>query len=237
MHPATKSPDDLAKTELEDGLLLRWYLDPLFKGQYPADVLAHLGADAPRVQAGDMDIIAAPMDFLGVNYYSRSVVSAAGTWDVHQSGREITEMGWEVYPEGLTELLLRVHNDYAVPPIYVTENGGAFKDEKRDGGVHDPMRTDYIARHIAAVAEAIRQGVRMQGYMVWSLLDNFEWASGYEKRFGIVHVDFATQQRTLKDSALWFRNFLHHQQLNSATRDAVPISTGDTEWNTVALGA
>ena len=237
MHPATKSPDDLAKTELEDGLLLRWYLDPLFKGQYPVDVLAHLGADAPRVQAGDMSIIAAPMDFLGINYYSRSVVSAAGTWDVHQSGREITEMGWEVYPEGLTELLLRVHNDYAVPPIYVTENGGAFKDEKRDGGVHDPMRTDYIARHIAAVADAIRQGVRMEGYMVWSLLDNFEWASGYEKRFGIVHVDFATQQRTLKGSALWFRNFLHHQQLNSATRDAVPISTGDTEWNTVALGA
>ena len=237
MHPATDSPADLAKTELEDGLLLRWYMDPLLKRRYPADVLAYLGADAPSVQAGDMDIIATPMDFLGINYYSRSVVSAEGTWDVHQSGREITEMGWEVYPEGLTELLLRVHGDYAVPPIYVTENGGAFKEEKRDGHVHDPLRTDYIARHIAAVAEAIRHGVRMEGYMVWSLLDNFEWASGYEKRFGIVHVDYATQQRTLKNSALWYKTFLHHQQLNSATRDAVPISTGDTEWNTVALGA
>jgi beta-glucosidase len=212
-------------------------MDPLFKGQYPADVLRHLGPDAPQVQAGDMGIIAAPMDFLGINYYSRSVVSAAGTWDVHQSGREIPEMGWEVYPEGLTELLLRVHNDYPVPPIYVTENGGAFKDERREASVHDPLRTDYIARHIAAVAEAIRQGVRMEGYMVWSLLDNFEWASGYEMRFGIVHVDYATQQRTLKDSALWYRNFLHHQTAQHARGDSAPPKMVHSEWNTVALGA
>lgn len=237
MHPATESPEDLAKTELEDGLLLRWYLDPLFKGRYPADVLTHLGPDAPKAQAGDMDIIATPMDFLGINYYSRSVVSAEGPWDVNQSGREVTEMGWEVYPEGLTELLLRVHNDYAAPPIYVTENGGAFKDEKREGSVHDPLRTDYIARHIAAVAEAIRLGVRMEGYMVWSLLDNFEWASGYERRFGIVHVDYATQQRTLKSSALWYRNFLHHQTAQHARSDAALPEPPHSEWNTVALGA
>jgi beta-glucosidase len=146
-------------------------------------------------------------------------------------------MGWEVYPEGLTELLLRVHNDYAVPPIYVTENGGAFRDQWLDGRVHDPLRTDYIARHIAAMAEAIRQGVVMEGYMVWSLLDNFEWASGYEKRFGIVHVDYATQHRTLKDSALWYRNFLHHQTAQHATSDSAPTKTGHSEWNTVATGA
>lgn len=211
MHPATDSLEDLAKTELEDGLLLRWYMDPLFKARYPIDVLEHLGNDAPLIQSGDMDIISTPMDFLGVNYYSRSVVSAHGTWDVHSSGREITEMGWEVYPEGLTELLLRLHADYQVPPIYVTENGGAFKDHCDGDRIRDPLRKDYIARHIAAVADAIHQGVRMEGYMVWSLMDNFEWASGYEKRFGIVHVDYNTQRRTLKDSALWYRSFLQHQ--------------------------
>ena len=219
MHAATSAPADQAKTVLEDGKLLRWYMDPLFLGRYPEDVLADLGPDAPHIEAGDLQTICTPMDFLGVNYYSRAVVSAGEPWDAHGSGREITDMGWEVYPEGLTELLLRLHHDYAVPPLYVTENGGAFKDQMLDGRVHDPARTDYIARHIAAVAEAMRQGVRMGGYMVWSLLDNFEWASGYEKRFGIVHVDYATQARTLKDSALWYRDFLQHQKAAHAQRD------------------
>lgn len=235
MHPATDSAEDLSKAVIEDGLLLRWYMDPLFKGHYPVDVLEHLGADAPRVQSGDMDIISTPMDFLGINYYSRSVVSAAGPWDVHVSGRDVTDMGWEVYPEGLTELLLRVHNDYAVPPIYVTENGGAFKDHLVDGGVHDPLRKDYIVRHIAAVSEAIRQGVHMAGYMVWSLLDNFEWASGYEKRFGIVHVDYATQKRTLKDSALWYRSFIQHQTAIRPNRVVESDQPDHSDWNTVAI--
>lgn len=237
MHPATDSLEDRAKTELEDGLLLRWYMDPLFKGQYPTDVLEHLGQDAPHVQSGDLDSIATPMDFLGVNYYSRSVVSAQGAWDVHLSGREITEMGWEVYPEGLTELLVRIHCDYKLPPIYVTENGGAFKDECNGQRVNDPLRKDYIARHIAAVAEAMHQGVRMEGYMVWSLLDNFEWASGYEKRFGIVYVDYATQKRTLKDSALWYRSFLQHQSAIRNRDESAFNQTDFSQWNTVALGA
>ena len=224
-HPATACEADRAKARLEDGLLLRWYMDPLFKASYPQDVLDHLGADAPRIEAGDLQAIAAPMDFLGVNYYSRSVVSAAGPWDVHGGGFEITDMGWEVYPEGLTELLLRLHRDYPVPPLYVTENGGAFKDRIEGGRVHDAQRTDYIARHIAAVGEAMRQGVRMQGYMVWSLLDNFEWASGFEKRFGIVHVDYETQRRTLKDSALWYRDFIHKQKAVRAPREAVKTGT------------
>jgi beta-glucosidase len=211
MHPATNSPEDVAKTHLEDGRLLRWYMDPLFKGTYPQDVIDYLGADAPRILPGDMQAIATPMDYLGLNYYSRSVISAQGPWDVKQGGLAITDMGWEIYPEGLTELLLRLHHDYAVPPLYVTENGGAFKDSMVDGQVHDAQRTDYLVRHIAAVAQAMRQGVQMAGYMVWSLLDNFEWASGYEKRFGIVHVDFETQKRTLKDSALWYRSFLGSQ--------------------------
>lgn len=212
VKPVTESPADLAQARLEDGKLVRWYADPLFRGAYPADVLEHLGADAPRVQAGDLAAIATPMDFLGVNYYSRNMVSAKGPFDVHSSGLPVTEMGWEVYPEGLTELLLRLHRDYPVPPLYVTENGGAFKDQLVNGHVHDRDRTSYIASHIEAVGAALRQGVPMAGYMVWSLMDNFEWACGYDKRFGIVHVDYATQQRTLKDSARWFRRFMQHRR-------------------------
>jgi beta-glucosidase len=198
-------------------------MDPLFHGRYPQDILDFLGADAPQIDAGDLAAIAQPMDFLGLNYYSRSVFSAQGPWDVKKSGLELTDMGWEIYPQGLTELLLRLHRDYRVPPLFVTENGGAFKDTLLDGRVHDAARTAYIASHIAAVGDALRLGVPMAGYMVWSLMDNFEWASGYEKRFGIVHVDYATQQRTLKDSALWYREFLQQQRALRATRSALPV--------------
>jgi beta-glucosidase len=158
-----------------------------------------------------MEIIQTPMDFLGINYYSRSVVSAGEPWNVHQSGLEVTDMDWEVYPQGLTALLLRLHQDYAVPPMFITENGGAFKDPVIHGQVHDADRTRYLQTHIDAVYQAMAQGVNMGGYMVWSLMDNFEWASGYAKRFGIVHVDYATQKRTLKDSARWYQSFLAAQ--------------------------
>jgi len=211
-HAATPSAPDLARAQLEDGRLLRWYMDPLFKATYPQDVLDSLGSDQPQVQPGDMQVIATPMDFLGVNYYSRSVASADGSWDAKTGGLALTDMGWEIYPVGLTELLLRMHRDYPVPPLYVKENGGAFKDALVDGHVHDHDRVAYIASHIAAVGDALAQGVPMEGYMVWSLMDNFEWASGYEKRFGIVHVDYATQRRTPKDSALWYREFLRRQR-------------------------
>ncbi len=218
VHPATASAADMARARLEDGRLLRWYLDPLFTGAYPQDVLDFLGADAPRVHEGDLQAIATPMDFLGVNYYSRSVVSADDSWDSARSGLTRTEMGWEIYPDGLTELLLRLHRDYDVPPLYVKENGGAFKDERVDGEVHDADRVAYIASHIAAVGDAMAQGVHMAGYMLWSLLDNFEWTSGYEKRFGIVHVDYATQRRTMKDSARWYRDFLQRQRARRSSR-------------------
>ena len=221
VQPATDAPADTAKARFEDGRLLRWYMDPLFKASYPEDVLDFLGPDRPSIEPGDLQAIATPMDFLGLNYYSRSVASADGSWNIHTSGRAVTDMDWEVYPEGLTELLLRLHRDYRVPPLYVTENGGAFRDELIDGRVHDALRTDYIARHIAAVGEAMRQGVPMAGYMVWSLLDNFEWASGYQKRFGIVHVDYATQRRTPKDSALWYRQFLIGQKAGRQQRARV----------------
>lgn len=221
IHPATDTPEDVAKAHLEDGRLLRWYLDPIFKGAYPQDVLDFLGADAPQMQANDLADIQQPLDFLGVNYYSRSVVSAKGVWDVKQSGLPLTDMQWEVYPQGLTELLLRLHKDYPIPPIVITENGAAFPDQLTEGRVHDEQRTRYLQQHIAAVANAIAQGVPMAGYMVWSLMDNFEWASGYAKRFGIVHVDYETQKRTLKDSAKWYRDFLMEQKTAAAaTRGA-----------------
>ena len=147
-------------------------------------------------------------------------------------------MGWEVYPEGLTELLLAAaHATMPCRPFTSLKTAGPSRTTGSMAACTTRLRTDYIARHIAAVAEAIRQGVPMEGYMVWSLLDNFEWASGYEKRFGIVHVDYATQQRTLKDSALWYRDFLHHQTAMNATSDSAPTKTGHSEWNTVALGA
>ena len=222
VHAATASAADLAHARLEDGRGLRWYLDPLFKAAYPPDVLEFLGADAPRVEPGDLQAIATPMDFLGINYYSRTVVSAGSAWDTARGGMEVTEMGWEIYPDGLTELLRRLHHDSAVPPLYVKENGGAFKDRVVDGQVHDADRVAYIASHIAAVGDALAQGVRMAGYMVWSLLDNFEWASGYAKRFGIVHVDYATQRRTMKDSAHWYRAFLQGQRAKRAI-----AATGD----------
>ena len=206
--PATDSAADLAMAQMHDARDLRWYTDPLFNVGYPAEVLAELGPDAPLIEAGDMAHIATPMDYLGINYYTRHVASAGRPFDAKALGLPVTDMDWEIYPQGLTELLLRLHRSHVLPPLYITENGGAFKDPLCDGQVHDADRKDYLQTHIAAVADALDQGVPMAGYMVWSLMDNFEWASGYEKRFGLVHVDYATQQRRLKDSAHWYREFL-----------------------------
>lgn len=212
MHPASPSVEDRARAQLEDGLLLRWYLDPLFQGRYPADVWRSLGDDVPEVHDGDLAAIRQPLDYLGVNYYTRSVQSAAGPWDPAAAGKEVNDMGWEVYPEGLTELLLRLHRDYPGPDIWITENGGPFPDTVEADGVRDPRRQAYLQRHIAAVAAARAEGVAVAAYMVWSLMDNFEWASGYGPRFGIVHVDYSTLKRTPKDSAHWYRNFVAQQR-------------------------
>jgi beta-glucosidase len=216
IEPASDSEADRARARLEDGRLVRWYMDPLLRGSYPQDVVEALGADAPRVEPGDMQTIAAPLDFLGVNYYSRNVFRADGVVDPHTLGSELTDMGWEVYPQGLTDLLCRLHRDYALPDVYVTENGAAFPDDCVDSRVVDVARTRYIASHIAAAGRALAAGVPLKGFMVWSLLDNFEWASGYAKRFGIVHVDYATQRRTPKASADWYRDFLRAERMSAA---------------------
>jgi beta-glucosidase len=223
--PATDSEADRARARLEDGRLLRWYMDPLFGRGYPADVLADLGAQAPQVEPGDFADIAVAMDFLGINYYTRSVASAGLPWVPGSSGLPLTDMGWEIHAPSLTTLLQRLAQDYPVPPLTITENGGAFPDPLSDGVVHDTDRTDYLATHIEAVAEAMRQGVPVNGYFVWSLFDNFEWASGYAKRFGIVHVDYATQRRTPKASAHWYRRLIQQQQARRAGASAT--TTGD----------
>jgi beta-glucosidase len=206
--PLTDSAADRAKAKLDDARGRRWYSDPLFKAAYPAEVLAELRSDAPVVLAGDMEAIAQPLDYLGINYYSRALSSAAGPIEPKDKPYPKTDMGWEIYPDGLRELLLTLHREYPLPPTYITENGGAFPDAASDGRVHDADRTDYLATHIQAVGQALAAGVPMVGYMVWSLMDNFEWSSGYAKRFGIVHVDYATLERTPKDSALWYRDLV-----------------------------
>jgi len=208
VYPASDSAADAHKAQLEDGLNARWYLDALFRGEYPADVWQHLGDDAPQVVPGDMGIIAAPLDYLGVNYYTRNFASSGNPWDVRSTGNQVTDMGWEVYPQGLTELLCRLHQDYPVPQLWVTENGAAFKDTVVDGAVDDPDRENYLRSHIAATWHARQQGVPVTAYFAWSLMDNFEWASGYAKRFGLVYVDYATQERIPKRSAQWYARFL-----------------------------
>lgn len=208
VYPATDSAVDAIHARLEDGRLIRWYMDPLFKGCYPVDVLEHLGADAPQLEPGDAELIAQPFDFLGVNYYHPTVSSSANPASPASNGAAVTDMGWEVAPQSLAALLLRLRRDYTLPPIFITENGAAYKDHFVDGRVDDEQRRQYIESHLSAAADVMQHGVDVKGYFVWSLMDNFEWAEGYGKRFGIVHVDYTTLDRTLKSSAQWYRTLL-----------------------------
>ena len=225
VDPVTDSAADRDAARRVDGLMNRLFLDPLLRGSYPADLLADLAPvmDFDHVRDGDLAVVHAPLDFLGVNYYTRHVVRAGapgrapsgpanptnwvGAEDVEFVRRGIpqTAMGWEIDPEGLYETLTRVWREYGPLPLYVTENGAAFDDTlDADGRVRDEDRRSYLERHFAAAHRALSEGVDLRGYFVWSLLDNFEWAFGYSRRFGLVHVDYATQARTLKDSGRWF---------------------------------
>ncbi len=237
-----------------DGQFNRWFLDPIFLANYPADTVDDIRAVAPAaidaleaaIRPGDLDLIAEPIDALGVNYYHGEFVggspdahpplggdAATGRraespypsyeniyW--HERGLERTAMHWEIQPEGLTELLQRVWDDYARPAgtaLYVTENGAAFDDivveEDGERRVHDEARARFLRDHIDAVASAIKRGIDVRGYFYWSLLDNYEWAWGYEKRFGIVRVDYDTQERTLKDSAREYRRIIAARGIDS----------------------
>ncbi|HEY5661888.1 MAG TPA: GH1 family beta-glucosidase [Gaiellaceae bacterium] len=211
IYPATDTPEDEAAAYRRDGEDNRWFLDPIFRGSYPADLLDRNELVAPHVRDGDLEAISAPLDFLGINNYSRFIVAAGadGPRVVGNPDAEHTDMGWEVYPDGLHDVLVRVARDYEPPAIYITENGAAFPDVRvHDGHVHDLERTAYLESYIAAVGRAIAADAPVKGYFVWSLLDNFEWAFGYSKRFGIVYIDFPTLERVPKDSFYWYRDLI-----------------------------
>jgi len=218
-EPAGPGEADRDAARRLDGSFNRWYLEPLYRARYPGDVIAdrvrrgHLeSTELPFVQPGDLETIATPTDFLGVNYYSRAVVKAGPGGEpvgVPQGPpEERTEMGWEVHPAGLTDVLVRLAREYGPRAILVTESGAAFPDAVDGAGhVADPRRVEYLRGHFEAALDAIEAGVPLEGFFVWSLLDNFEWGQGYRPRFGLYHVDFATQRRTAKDSARYFREF------------------------------
>jgi beta-glucosidase len=210
-YPASESAEDLAATRRADAYMNRQYLDPVIHGRYPEEMREVFGEAWPDFAAEDLARIRRPIDFLGINYYTRGVtrnepaaipVRAA---TVRQKRHAYTETGWEVYPRGLTDTLVWVRQQYGDIPLYVTENGAAFYDPPTaDGEVQDPLRVDYLRTHLRAARQAIDQGVDLRGYFAWSLLDNLEWSLGFAKRFGIVHVDFETLRRTPKASARFY---------------------------------
>lgn len=213
--PASATPDDQAAAQRGDGVFNRWFLDPLFRGRYPADVHGAFASAMPPVHDGDLATIATPIDELGINYYTRAVVAHAPerAWpslvERRVEGRHHSTMGWEDWPEGLAQTLLRVQRDYTPKSVYVAENGCAEPDvPDADGRVRDTARQRYLRGHLRACADALAQGVPLSAYFVWSLLDNFEWGRGYTQRFGLVHVDSATQQRRIKDAGADYAAFL-----------------------------
>jgi beta-glucosidase len=208
-YPASQDSADLAAVKRAEAYMNRQYLDPALLGSYPSELRDVFGDAWPDFPAQDCDQIKQKVDFIGVNYYTRSVTkNDPSAWpvrasSVRQKQHTYTETGWEVYPQGLTDTLLWVKNRYGNPPLYITENGAAFFDPPQVEGtaLEDPLRVDYLRKHIRAVHAAIQAGADIRGYFVWSLLDNFEWAHGFSKRFGIVHVDYETLARTPKASA------------------------------------
>ncbi len=219
-YPASDRAADGDAARWFDGFFNRWFLDPVFKGAYPADAVAdrvaagHLpGPELPFVQEGDLAEIAAPLDFLGINYYSRVVMETGPDGDRRAvppgPDAETTDMDWEVFPAGLRESLRTVHRDYAPPAVYVTENGAAYDDPAApDGRIADPRRLAYLDGHLHALHRALADGVPVRGYFLWSLLDNFEWGFGYLKKFGLFAVEPGTFRRLPRDSAFWYRDVI-----------------------------
>jgi beta-glucosidase len=231
-RPASEDPGDVRAARLADQHMNRLFLDPLFGRGYPAELFEHYRpvSDMRFVRDGDLEVIAGPLGFLGVNYYRRHTVTAEalsqpgadelpgslGAWSVPPAGVELTAMGWPIEPQGLADLLIELHRDYGPARVIVTENGAAFDDEPApDRIVHDATRIAFLRDHIAAARAALEAGVPLGGFLVWSLLDNFEWAEGYSKRFGLVHVDFASQVRTPKESARWYAEVIRHRGVSA----------------------
>ena len=217
VEPATDSQADIEAAHRFDGYLNRWFLDPLFHGRYPEDMLALWGEQAPQTEPGDLAALPDRLDFLGINNYSRSLIGHGPNpplnvaFDAPEKS-QYTDMGWEICPDGLYELLARVGRDYAPRSIYITENGAAFPDALgKDGTVDDRDRIEFLRSYLFAALRAVQEGVPVKGYFAWSLLDNFEWSFGYSKRFGIVYVDYATQERVIKRSGHWYREMIAGQ--------------------------
>lgn len=216
VDPATDSTEDVAAATRQMGFQNRWFADPLYHGSYPQDMLdwyAEAGYQPP-IQDGDMALIQGEPDFIGINFYTREVVkhdpdghSVLKTTQIKQPG-EHTEMGWEVSPESMYRVLRWSYDTYGTDPLYVTENGAAFVDVLEGDAVHDDRRLAYYKSYIHNVHRAIEDGVPLKGYFAWSFMDNFEWSFGYDKRFGIVYVDYETQQRTIKDSGRWYAEMI-----------------------------
>lgn len=211
-HSLSNKPEDIAAAELADQHFNQWYIKPIIKGEYP-EILHSLDKEhQPDIMAGDMATIAAPIDYLGVNYYTREIYQSevqCGFQKVLHKPLPLTDMGWEIYPQGLSELLLDLHRTYKLPPVFITENGAAMPDKMINNVVNDQQRLAYYQSHLLAVDKASKQGVDIRGYFAWSLMDNFEWAEGYVKRFGIVYIDYSTQTRTIKSSGQAYRNLLN----------------------------
>jgi beta-glucosidase len=205
-EPASEKPEDAAAAHLFDGVFNRWYLGGVYKGKYPEDIVKMFEAHLPKNFEADMATVSAPLDWAGINYYSRSLLAhnpenPSMPKTVKGPG-EANDLGWEIYPKGLTDLLVRVSNEYTKVPLYVTENGMSETNDER--------RVHYYDIHLKAVLDAQKQGADVRGYFAWSLVDNFEWAEGYTSRFGIVHVDYETQKRTPKGSYRAFQGMLHN---------------------------
>ncbi|SEN29926.1 beta-glucosidase [Lihuaxuella thermophila] len=223
-YPAVENDACQIAANRWDGFFNRWFLDPIFKGEYPQDLWDHyeqaLLIDYSYIQPQDLQQISSSIDFLGINYYTPATLQSGHQGEFSflevepiSTGRPVTAMNWEIDPQALYDVLMRIQKDYGDIPIYITENGAAYDDVVVDGEVRDFKRISYIRDHLEMCLKAIEDGVNLKGYYVWSFLDNFEWAFGYQKRFGIVYVDYQTQQRLPKQSAYWFRQVIRQNGL------------------------
>lgn len=212
-RPASKRPEDVAIAKMRADLTTAVFLEPIFKKQYPPSLAEYYPDYHFPIEKGDLDIIGLPTDYLGLNYYTQNAVSSTDTknrgFKTEYSPSPVSDMGWEIYPEGLYELIKWIHEEYAPGDMFITENGAACQDVvANDGHVHDQDRIDYLHKHLTICERVIKEGIPLKGYFAWSLMDNFEWAYGYSKRFGIVHIDYKTQKRTPKDSFYYLRDVI-----------------------------
>ena len=208
-YPYMDTDADRYRAAVHHATYNQWFIGPIMGQGYPQIGLDFYGEDAPEIMPGDMEIIQTPLDFLGLNYYTRYIGhdpdGGEGPILNARDDHNVSARNWEIYPDGLYDLLTWLHRDYPqIPEFHISENGIACDDRLENGKVHDPLRISYLRQHLAAAHRAIQEGVPLKGYFAWSLMDNFEWACGYDSRFGMVYVDFESQKRTLKDSALWY---------------------------------